>query len=106
VGTLKAVQVIMGTSEDFPEERLVDRIFCAYYSEFPIFESEMLHRREHFTRRIQSSYRGKYLPVEVPPIDAYGKGHGHATWRRFGTKLEQNPVFEELEIGAVELKEL
>ena len=39
-----------------------------------VFKSEMLHRREHLAERIGNLCHGRYLPVEVPAVDPYGKG--------------------------------
>jgi hypothetical protein len=41
---------------------------------YVVFESEMLHRREYLTKRIENLCHGKHLPVEVPAVDNYGKG--------------------------------
>jgi hypothetical protein len=60
----------------------------------------MLHRREFF----KNSCHGRYLPVEVLLVDDYGRGMQLDVPIRI--KHHMNPVFDKLELGAVELEVL
>jgi hypothetical protein len=66
----------------------------------PVFESEMLHRREILTERIENLSCGRYLRVVVVAVDGYRKGIHlglHA-----GIEIHTNTEFGELELGTVE----
>ena len=38
-----------------------------------VFKSEMFYRREHLGELMENLCHGRYLPVEVPAVDGYGK---------------------------------
>src|SRR6266403_1590649 len=64
-----------------------------------VSKSKILHRREYSAKRIQYLCHGRYLPVEVPPIDTYAKDI------RLGPKEIQyyfNSLVNEIEPGNVE----
>ena len=64
---------------------------------FPVFKSEILHRREHLTERIDNLCHGRYLPVEVPAEDIYAKERRLGLLR--GINLHTNSTTNEEELG-------
>jgi hypothetical protein len=65
-----------------------------------VFESEVLYRREYLTERIENLSHGRYLPVEVPAADMYGKGiHLGLLWR---IHFHTNSILRGLEFDSVE----
>ena len=74
---------------------------------FPVFESEVFHRREHWAERVGNLCHGRYLPVEVLAVDSYGKGiHLGLTTGIAGIDLHTDSPPGELEIGTVEAEVL
>jgi hypothetical protein len=64
-----------------------------------MLESEMLHRREYLTKRMGNLCHGRYLQVEGPALDLYGKGMHLGFFRRI--HLHMNPIIRKLEVGTV-----
>src|SRR6266436_5290036 len=70
---------------------------------YSVSKSEMFHRREYLAERIENLGHGRYLPVEVPAVDIYGKGkHLGLT----GMDVHINPFVVEFEPGTVESGDL
>src|SRR5258707_2175594 len=67
-----------------------------------VFESEMLHRRESLTKRMENLGHGRYLPVEVPAVDTYVKGMHFGLDLLTGIYLHVNMLVRELEFGLAE----